>query len=65
VHEDTGWSMSAHRDGRLVLEHLRNGGERHMIPVPKQRVLQLWLQLINGDIDGLVSEPWKHGYVEP
>src|ERR1043165_9158687 len=64
VHEDTGWSMSAHRDGRLVFEHLGKGGERHMIPVPKERVLQLWMQLIDGDIDGLLRGPWKPGYVE-
>jgi hypothetical protein len=64
VHDDSGWSMSAHRDGRLVFEHLRNGGERHMIHVPKERVLELWRQLINGDIDGLLMESWKPGYVE-
>jgi hypothetical protein len=64
IHDDTGWSMSAHRDGRLVFEHLRNGGERHMMPVPKVRVLELWKRLIDGDIDGLLGEPWKSGYVE-
>ena len=64
VHEDTGWSMSAHRDGRLVFEHLSEGGERHMFPVPKERVLQLWRCLIEGDIDGLLALPWKPGYVE-
>jgi len=64
VHDDTGWCISAHRDGRLVFEHLGKGGERHMIPVPKERVLKLWMRLINGDIDGLLSEPWKQGYTE-
>jgi hypothetical protein len=64
VHEDTGWSMSAHRDGRLVFENLGEGGERHMIPVPKVRVIQLWIRLTTGDIDGLLTEPWKPGYVE-
>lgn len=64
IHDDTGWSMSAHRDGRLVFEHLENGGERHMMPVSKVRVLELWERLIDGDIDGLLTEPWKPGYVE-
>jgi hypothetical protein len=64
VHEDSGWCMSAHRDGRLVLGHLGKGGERHMMPVTKQHVLELWIRLIDGDIDGLLSEPWKQGYVE-
>lgn len=64
VHDNTGWSMSAHRDGRLVFEHLGQGGERHMIPVSKERVLQLWRRLIEGDINGVLAEPWKPGYVE-
>lgn len=64
VHEDTGWSMSAHRDGRLVFEHLGKGGERHMMPVSKERVLKLWGKLIEGDIDGILSEPWVLGYTE-
>ena len=64
VHEDTGWSLSAHRDGRLVFEHLGQGGERHMFPVSKERVLELWRRLIDGDIDGLIKEPWRPGYVD-
>jgi hypothetical protein len=64
VHEDSGWSMSAHRDGRVVFEHLGKGMERHMIPVPKERVLELWRRLIDGDINGLLAESWKPGYVE-
>jgi hypothetical protein len=62
IHQDTGWCISAHRDGRVVLEHLGEGGERHMIPVPKERVLELWRRLIDGDIDGLLLEPWGPGY---
>ncbi len=65
VHEGSEWCLSAHRDGRLVLEHLRTrGSERHMIPIPKERVLELWRRLINGDIDSLLSEPWEPGYKE-
>jgi len=64
IHDDTGWCLSAHRDGRLVFEHLGNGGERHMIPIPKERVLELWLRLIDGDIDGLLTEPWTPGYIK-
>jgi hypothetical protein len=64
VHEDTGWGMSAHRDGRLVFEHLGEGGERHMVPVTKERVLQLWRRLIDGDIEGLKKEQWKPGYAD-
>ena len=64
VHDESGWCMSVHRDGRLVFEHLGSGGERHMLPVPKKRVLELWRRLIEGDIDGLLLEPWKPGYID-
>jgi hypothetical protein len=63
IHEDSGWSMSAHRDGRLVFEHLEQGGERHMIPVSKERVLDLWRRLIEGDMDSILAEPWQPGHV--
>lgn len=64
VDDDTGWCMSAHRDGRLVFEHLGDGGERHMMPVAKDRVLELWRKFVAGDIAGIEAEPWKPGYVE-
>jgi hypothetical protein len=63
AHDDSGWCISAHRDGRVVFEHLDQGGERHMIPVSKERVLELWKRLIQGDIAGLLAEPWTAGYV--
>ncbi len=64
IHEDTGWCMSAHRDRSLIFEHLGDGGERHMIPVKKNRVIELWKRLIAGDISGLLAEPWIMGYGE-
>jgi hypothetical protein len=65
INDDTGWCMSAYRDGTVVFGHLGGqGDDRHMTPVPKERVLELWKRLIDGDIDGLLSEPWKPGYVE-
>ncbi len=62
THDDSGWCMSAHRDGRVVFEHLDEGGERHMIPVQKELVLELWNRLIHGEIEGLLAEPWTPGY---
>jgi hypothetical protein len=66
IHDGSGWCMSAHRDGRLVLEQLgtRGATARHMIPVTKDRVLELWRRLTDGDIDNLLKEPWKPGYAE-
>lgn len=64
IHDDSGWCISAHRDGGLVFEHLGNGGERHMNQVPRERVLELWKRLIAGEIDGLLAESWKPGYAD-
>lgn len=63
IDQNTGWCMSAHRDGRLVLEHLGEGGERHMIPVNKQVVIELWEMLINGRLHDVLKHPWKSGYL--
>jgi hypothetical protein len=63
MHDDTGWCLSVHRDGRVIFGNLQDRrSERHMIPVSKERVLRLWKRLIDGDIDGLLKEPWKPGY---
>jgi hypothetical protein len=62
IDDQSGWCMSAHRDGRLVFVNFGQGGARHMMAVPKDRVLELWLRLIRGDIEGLHAEPWKEGY---
>jgi len=62
AHEESGWCLSAHRDGRVVLEHLRDGRPRHMIPVAKEQVIQLWIRLVDGDVEAILSEPWKEGY---
>lgn len=62
VHDETGWSLTAYPSGRLVFEHLDSGGERHMIPVPKDHVIKLWRLLAAGQIDAILDEPWKLGY---
>jgi hypothetical protein len=62
VDEESGWCMTAHRDGRLVFENLSMGGERHMKPVSKDRVLQLWRLLADDQIEAILREPWVLGY---
>ena len=65
INDDNGWSISAYRDGRLVFGKLGDPeSERHMIPVSKNRALELWKRLIDGDIQGLLKERWKPGYME-
>lgn len=63
INDDNGWCISAHRDGRVVFEHLEEGSKpRHMIPVEKEKVIQLWAALIAWDVSILESEPWRDGY---
>ena len=63
INDDKGWSVSAHRDGQVVLENLAvQGTQRHMTDVTKERALWIWTRLINGEIDDLLAEPWKEGY---
>ena len=64
VDDETQWCLSASRDGCVVLEQLGTRGRtaRHMRSLPKQRVLNLWLRLAQGEIDGLLSEDWRSGY---
>jgi hypothetical protein len=66
VHDDSHWCMSAYRDGHLVFEKLGTRGitARHMLAVRKEHVLNFWRRLIDGDIDGLLLEPWTIGYMK-
>jgi hypothetical protein len=58
VNEDTGWRLSAHRDGRLVLKEGADGAEQSMKLIPKHQVLQLWTSLIEGDMTALTQHSW-------
>ena len=63
--DELGWMISAHRDGRVVLSEMDTTARsaRHMIPVAEDRVLELWGRLIAGDLNRLLTEPWRPGYV--
>ena len=39
--EDTAWCLSAHRDGRVILGNLIEGGDMYMHPVTRAKVLVL------------------------
>lgn len=60
------WAVSAHPDGRVVLDRLETRGRmaRHMNAVPRDRVIQLWHSLIGGDMDAILAEPWFPGYAD-
>lgn len=61
--EDSGWCVSAHRDDRVVLVNLlEDDGGRFMHPVTKNKVLELWGMLADGEIEELLSQDWHDGY---
>ena len=62
--EESGWCISAHRDGRIVLGNLIDFDleARHMHPVSKDKVLELWLALKNSNLDIIEAQPWMPGY---
>jgi hypothetical protein len=63
THRETGWCMSAHRDGAVVFQNLSTmSGERYMKPVSKERVIAMWERLIQGDVEGVLKEPWVMGF---
>jgi hypothetical protein len=63
THMETLWYISAHRDGRVIIDRLGAPlNPRHMIPVSKARTLELWRRLIDGDFAALEAEPWRPGY---
>lgn len=60
---ESGWSLSANRNGLLVWENVEDGDKpRHMPSVPKQKVIELWRKLAQGDIESIDAEPWQAGY---
>jgi len=60
---ESGWSLSAFPDGSLVWENVEEDGlPRHMIGVPRDKVIDLWRRLAAGDIAAIEGEPWIAGY---
>jgi hypothetical protein len=62
VSHESEWCMSVWRGGYIVLEHLEDGGERHMLAVPDSKIVEMWSRLAEGDIASLELEPWMPGY---
>lgn len=61
---ETEWSLSAFPSGRLVWENaaVEDSAARHMVDVPREKVLALWQKLAHGDIAAVDAEPWLPGY---
>lgn len=56
------WSMSVARGGYVILEHLENGGERHMHAVAANDIIRMWHLLAGGRIEDLLAMAWSPGY---
>jgi|SRR5882672_8340555 hypothetical protein len=61
---ETEWCLTAYSSGLLVWEDVEaeEGAIRHMMSVPREKVLDLWLKLAQGDIAAVEAEPWLPGY---
>jgi len=62
ITNETGWCISVSRGGYVILEHLENGGERHMKGVAEPKIIELWTRLAAGDLAKIEQEPWRPGY---
>jgi len=62
VTHESEWCMSVSSGGYVILEHLEEGGERHMRGVSDTKILDLWSRLARGDIASVKAEPWTPGY---
>jgi hypothetical protein len=60
---ESGWCLSAFPSGLLIWENVEADEElRHMTGVPREKVLELWQALAQGDLGRINSEPWAIGY---
>jgi hypothetical protein len=56
------WCLGAYPGGLLVWENLEDGDPRHMNNVSRERVLDLWMQLSEGNVEAIEAEAWLPGY---
>lgn len=62
VTHESEWCISVSRSGYTTLEHLERGEPRHLRDLPREKILDLWTKLANGDIEGVKSAAWISGY---
>jgi|SoiMethySBSTD1v2_1073268.scaffolds.fasta_scaffold1067435_2 hypothetical protein len=63
VHRESGWGLEYFGD-RLILQNTTiRGSQRHLIGISAERALELWKTLSERNIDEVMQESWKPGYV--
>ena len=61
---DSEWNLGAYRGGFVIFENLESDADtsRHMRDVPKAKIVEMWTQLSQGQIDVVAAEAWIAGY---
>ena len=62
LNHESGWSLSAFGGGLLVWENVEQENAKHMKSVPREKTLELWRRLAQGDIEIIDREAWIAGY---
>lgn len=63
VTHESGWTLLAFERGSVVWENVESDEQpRHMTGAPRAKILQLWAQLREGNLEAIEAEPWIRGY---
>lgn len=58
--DDSGWIIAVNENRNVVLSS-PDETHQHMLDVPRERALELWLMLAEGRIEELKALPWQSG----
>ena len=61
----SGWTLTADEDGALTLSDADFEVVGHLANVARDRVLHLWTQLSQGDVEAIRNQPWVSGRATP
>ena len=63
VSDETGWTISAHQSGKVVLENPESDeGPWHMTGQTHDQIMELWRLLQLGHLAAIRQRPWLAGY---
>ena len=65
LNHESGWGLGAFGGGLLVWENVEQDNAQHMKSVPREKMLELWHKLAQGDIEVVDGEAWVAGYGWP
>lgn len=60
VEHESGWVLSAYRDGLVVWENVEDDQESgRLYNVPREEVVRLFTALVEGDVALVAAQPWE------